>query len=74
MKTKSLNIDAIVSPEVGLVILAVGLALVIIGNKQSKKEYGFDDAPTIKPALKEILGVFLLILGFIQILPYFGSV
>ena len=71
---KSLNIDAIVSPEIGLGILAFGLFLVIFGYIQSKKEYGFDDAPYIKPALKEILGIFLLILGFIQILPYFGNI
>ena len=74
MKTKSLNIDAIVSPEIGLVILVLGFFLVILGYIQSKKEYGFDDRPIIKPALKEIFGVFCLILGFIQILPYFGNI
>ena len=66
MKTKSLNIDAIVSPEIGLVILVLGFFLVIFGYMQSKKEYGFDDTPIIKPALKEILGVFFLILGLLK--------
>ena len=53
MKTKSLNIDAIVSPEIVLLILVLGFFLVFFGYIQSKKEYGFDDAPIVKPALKE---------------------
>jgi vacuolar-type H+-ATPase subunit I/STV1 len=70
---KSLNLNAIVVPEIGLIIFIVGLLLLIYGYKQSKKEYGFDNIPIINPALKEIIGVFFLIFGFVQILPFFGN-
>ena len=70
---KSLNLDAIVDPEIGFIISIIGLLLIIYGYKQSKKEYGFDNIPMINPALKEIIGVFFSIFGFVQILPFFGN-
>ena len=70
---KSLNLDAIVDPEIGFIISIIGLLLIIYGYKQSKKEYGFDNIPIINPALKEIIGVFFLIFGFVQTLPFFGN-
>ena len=69
MKTKSLNMDIIVSPEVGAIIILSGIILLVYGYKQGKKEFDFDKIPLIKPVLKELIGVFLIIFGFIQILP-----
>ena len=69
MKTKSLNMDIIVSPEVGAIIILSGIILLVYGYKQGKKEFDFDKFPLIKPVLKELIGVFLIIFGFIQILP-----
>jgi len=66
---KSLNLDVMVSPEVGSIVFVSGLILVIYGYKQGKKEFDMDNLPFIKPALKELIGVFLMIFGFIQVLP-----
>jgi hypothetical protein len=66
---KSLNLDVMVSPEVGSIVFVSGLILVIYGYKQGKKEFDIDSLPFIKPALKELIGVFLMIFGFIQVLP-----
>ena len=74
MKTKSLNLDVIVSPEIGLIIFILGFILVFYGHRQGKKKYEFDNLPIIKPAVKEILGIFFLIVGFIQLLPFFGNI
>ncbi len=68
---KSLNLDIIVSPEIGIFILLLGITLIIYGYKQGKKEYEIGKFPIIKPALKELIGVFLIIFGFIQIIPIF---
>ena len=69
MKTKTLNMDIIVSPEVGAIIILSGIILVIYGYKQGKKEFDIDKYPLIKPVLKELIGAFLIIFGAIQILP-----
>ena len=66
---KSLNLDVMVSPEVGSIVFVSGLILVIYGYKQGKKEFDMDSLPFIKPAPKELIGVFLMIFGFIQVLP-----
>jgi len=66
---KSLNIDIIFPWEVGIIFLVLGLILIIIGNKQSKKEYDIDKMPITKPTTKILFGSFLCIFGFIQLLP-----
>lgn len=66
---KSLNLDIIVSPEVGLIILITGFFLLIYGYKQGKKQFDFDKFPIIKPVLKELTGICLIIFGIIQMLP-----
>ena len=68
---KSLNIDAIVPWEIGLVIVILGIILIIIGTKQSKKK-PFDDLdklPLTKPATKIFFGSVSLIFGLVQLLP-----
>ena len=68
---KSLNIDVIFPWEIGLIIVVLGVLLVIIGVKQSKKK-PFDDLekiPITKPATKIFFGSVALIFGFIQLLP-----
>ena len=67
---KSLNLDVIVSPEVGLLILFVGTILLFYGYIQGKKEFDYDKFPIVKPVLKELVGFFMIIFGFIQILPF----
>ena len=71
---KSLNLDVMVSPEVGLIVFAIGFILVLYGYKQSKKDFDIDNFPFIKPALKEILGAFLMLFGFVQIIPFFSTI
>lgn len=71
---KSLNLDVVVSPQVGFVILILGFSLIIYGVKQSKKDFDIDNFPLIKPVFKEILGAFLMLFGFIQTLPILGNV
>ena len=68
---KSLNIDIIFPWEIGLIVVVLGVLLVIIGVKQSKKK-PFDDLekiPITKPATKIFFGSVALIFGFIQLLP-----
>ena len=67
---KSLNIDIIFPWEIGLIVVVLGVLLVIIGVKQSKKK-PFDDLekiPITKPATKIFFGSVALIFGFIQLL------
>ena len=73
MKTKTLNMDIIVSPEVGAIIILAGMILVVYGYKQAKKEFDIDKIPLISPGLKELVGAFLIIFGFIQIIPVIMS-
>ena len=68
---KSLNIDAILPWEIGLVIVILGVILIIIGTKQSKKK-PFDDLrnfPLTKPTFKIFFGSVFIIFGLIQLLP-----
>ena len=70
MKTKSLGIDIIFPWEVGLVLIVIGVIVIIIGMKQSKKEIDdFDKIPFFKPTTKILFGSVLVIFGFIQLLP-----
>ena len=68
---KSLNIDIILPWEIGLIIVVLGIIIITIGIKQSKKK-PFDDLdklPITKPATKIFFGSVALIFGFIQLLP-----
>ena len=66
---KSLNIDVIFPWEFGIIFLILGLILIVIGSKQSKKEFDLDKMPITKPTTKILFGSFLCIFGFIQLLP-----
>ena len=66
---KSLNIDIMFPWEFGLVFVVVGLILIILGTKQSKKEFDIDELPITKPTTKILFGSFLVIFGLIQLLP-----
>jgi hypothetical protein len=66
---KSLNIDIIFPWEFGIVFLVLGLILIILGTKQSKKEFEIDKMPITKPTTKILFGSFLCIFGLIQLLP-----
>ena len=66
---KSLNIDIIFPWEIGVIFVFVGLILIILGTKQSKKEFDIDKIPITKPTTKILFGTFLCIFGLIQLLP-----
>jgi hypothetical protein len=66
---KSLNIDIIFPWEFGIIFLVLGLILIILGTKQSKKEFEIDKMPITKPTTKILFGSFLCIFGLIQLLP-----
>ena len=66
---KSLNIDIIFPWEFGIIFLVLGLLLIVIGSKQSKREFDIDKMPITKPTTKILFGSFLCIFGFIQLLP-----
>ena len=67
---KSLNIDIIFPWEIGLTIVILGIILIIIGIRQSKKQIdNFDEILLIKPTTKILFGSFAVIFGLIQILP-----
>lgn len=65
---KSLNIDIMFPWEFGVVFVVVGLILIILGTKQSKKEFDIDKLPITKPTTKILFGSFLIIFGLIQLL------
>ena len=66
---KSLNIDIMFPWEIGVVFVFVGLILIILGTKQSKKEFDIDKIPITKPTTKILFGSFLCLFGLIQLLP-----
>ena len=66
---KSLNIDIMFPWEYGVVFVSLGMLLIILGTKQSKKEFDIDKMPITKPTTKILFGSFLCIFGFIQLLP-----
>ena len=66
---KSLNIDVMFPWEFGIIFLVIGLILIFIGTKQSKKEFDIDKMPIIKSTTKILFGSFLCIFGLIQLLP-----
>lgn len=67
---KSVGVDIIFPWEIGLVLAIVGLIIVMIGLKQSKREIdNFDTFPLFKPTTKILFGGVLIIIGLIQLLP-----
>lgn len=66
---KSLNINAIVPWEVGLVIILFGFAFLILGTHQSKKEFDIEKIPFVKPTTKIVIGSAMILVGFIQLFP-----
>ena len=67
---KSVGVDIIFPWEIGLILVIVGLILVFIGVKQSKKEIdNFENFPLFKPTTKILFGGVLIIIGLIQLLP-----
>ena len=70
MRTKSLNIDVILPWEIGLVIVALSVLVILYGIRQSKKKQDdIDNIPLIKPTTKIFFGSAFLIFGMIQLLP-----
>ena len=66
---KSLNIDIMFPWEYGVVFVSLGMLLIILGTKQSKKEFEIDKMPITKPTTKILFGSFLCIFGLIQLMP-----
>ena len=66
---KSLNIDIIFPWEFGIIFLVLGLILIVIGSKQSKKKVDIDKMPITKSTTKILFGSFLCIFGLIQLMP-----
>ena len=66
---KSLNIDAIVPWEVGLVIIFFGFVLLLMGIRQGKKEFDIEKIPFVKPTTKIVIGSAIIFVGFIQLFP-----
>ena len=66
---KSLKIDAVMPWEIGLCLIFIGILLIFLGMRQTKKEFDFNKIPFTRPTTKIILGTFLLIIGGIQLLP-----
>lgn len=67
---KSLNIDAFLPWEIGILILLTGIILIFIGNRQSKKkDIDLNKIPFVKPTTKIILGSGLVLIAIIQLFP-----
>ena len=66
---KKIGIDIIFPWEVGLVLIFIGLIVIIIGIKQSKKEINdFDKIPLFKATTKILFGGVLVVFGSIQLM------
>ncbi len=66
---KSLGIDAIFPWEIGLMIIVIGIVMIYIGNKQSKKTFDIDKLPLTRPTTKILIGSVLIIFGSVQLIP-----
>ncbi len=67
---KSLHIDIMLPWEIGLIIVILGILLIIIGVRQSKKLYdNFDKIPITKSTTKILFGSSACIFGIIQMFP-----
>ena len=69
---KNIGIDIIFPWEIGLALFVIGLLLVILGVRQSKKPIDdFDKIPLFKPTTKILFGSVMVIFGLIQLLQLF---
>ena len=67
---KGLKIDSIVPWEYGIILILIGLTLIFLGNRQSKKNtIDLEKLPFIRSTTKIIFGGFLIIFGCIQLFP-----
>ena len=67
---KGLKVDAILPWEVGIIIVIIGVTLLFVGNRQSKKkDFDIDKIPITKPTTKILFGSALILIGLIQLFP-----
>ena len=67
---KGLEIGIFVPWEIGLIIIILGIFLIYIGNRQSKKtDIDLNNLPFIKPTTKIVFGGAMILIGFIQLFP-----
>ena len=67
---KGLEIGVFVPWEIGIIIILLGIFLIYIGNKQSKKtDIDLNKIPFIKPTTKIVFGGAMTLIGFIQLFP-----
>ena len=65
---KGLKVDAILPWEVGIIIVVIGVTLLFVGNRQSKKkDFDIDKIPITKPTTKILFGSALILIGLIQL-------
>ena len=67
---KGLEIGIFVPWEIGIIIILIGIFLIYIGNKQSKKtDIDLNKLPFIKPTTKIVFGGAMMLVGFVQLFP-----
>ena len=67
---KGLEIGIFVPWEIGVVIILLGIFLIYIGNRQSKKtDIDLNKLPFIKPTTKIVFGGAMVLIGCIQLFP-----
>ena len=67
---KGLKVDAIVPWEIGIIIVVIGVILMFMGNRQSKKkDFEIDKIPITKPTTKILFESALILIGLIQLFP-----
>ena len=67
---KGLKVNAVMPWEVGLLLILIGIILVFLGIRQSKKkEFDFNKIPITRPATKILFGSSFILIGFIQLMP-----
>ena len=67
---KGLEIGIFVPWEIGIIIIFIGILLIYIGNRQSKKtDIDLDKLPFVKPTTKIVFGGAMILIGFIQLFP-----
>tara|TARA_B100000035_G_scaffold26581_1_gene20740 strand:- start:892 stop:1110 length:219 start_codon:yes stop_codon:yes gene_type:complete len=67
---KGLEIGIFVPWEIGIIIILLGIFLIYIGNRQSKKtDIDLNKLPFTKPTTKIVFGGAMILIGFIQLFP-----
>tara|TARA_Y100000022_G_scaffold162596_1_gene146008 strand:+ start:248 stop:463 length:216 start_codon:yes stop_codon:yes gene_type:complete len=67
---KGLKVDAIMPWELGCLLILIGIILIFLGNRQSKKtDIDLNKLPFIKPITKIIFGGAIILVGVIQLFP-----